>query len=113
MRSALLCGLLLAAGAQAGCKKKERDPPPPPAPALTTVVPTQGPTAGGTVVTVTGTGLGTVDSVQFAGVAGTGLKDLVRRLHAIARAKKKPGKKAPAGSRTGTKARRTAEVEAS
>lgn len=73
MRAALLCGLLLAAGAQAGCKKKERDPPPPPAPALTTVVPTQGPTAGGTVVTVTGTGLGTVDSVQFAGVAGTGL----------------------------------------
>ncbi len=50
----------------------------------------------------------------ISGVAGTGLKELVRRLRVIARAKRKGGKKkAPARVRRGTKTLRAAEIEAS
>ena len=49
-------------------------PPPPPAPAAPVVIaalPSSGPTAGGTFVTVTGTGFSGVTGVTFGGVAGT------------------------------------------
>jgi hypothetical protein len=40
-------------------------------PAVTTLSPTSGPTSGGTAVTITGTNLGTTDSVTFDGVAAS------------------------------------------
>ena len=49
----------------------------------------------------------------ISGVAGTGLTALVRALHAVARAKKKTGKKASAGARTRTKSLRAAGITAS
>jgi GTP-binding protein len=49
----------------------------------------------------------------ISGVAGTGLKELVRRLRAVARAKRKGGKKARSGSRTRTKSLRAAGITAS
>ena len=42
-------------------------------PTVTALSPATGPAAGGTVVTVTGTNLGSATSVTFGGVAGTGL----------------------------------------
>lgn len=45
----------------------------PPVPTVTGVDPTTGPTSGGTTVTITGTGLDSVDGVTFGGVPGTGL----------------------------------------
>jgi hypothetical protein len=64
----LACCLLLLLAA-AACRRRDRDPDPPPAPSLLAIAPTQGPTAGGTLVTLTGAGLSTVDRVTFGGVA--------------------------------------------
>lgn len=46
-------------------------PPPPPAPTVSTAVPSSGPTAGGTAVTITGTNLSSTTSVTFGGTAAT------------------------------------------
>lgn len=46
---------------------------PPPAPTITSLNPATGPAAGGTTVTITGTGLTSVTSVTFDGTAGTAL----------------------------------------
>jgi hypothetical protein len=46
---------------------------PPPVPAVTAVSPDTGPTSGGTVVTLTGTGFTGAFAVEFGTVAGTGL----------------------------------------
>ncbi len=45
----------------------------PPAPTITTVTPSTGPIAGGTVVTITGTNLDGATAVTFGGAAGTAL----------------------------------------
>ena len=44
-----------------------------PLPVITSVAPSSGPTAGGTAVTITGTGLGSASNLTFDGVAGTSL----------------------------------------
>jgi len=44
---------------------------PPPPPTVSTVVPSSGPTAGGTAVTITGTNLSSTTSVTFGGTAAT------------------------------------------
>ncbi len=44
--------------------------PPPPVPAVTGVSPSSGSTAGGTVVTITGSGFSGASAVKFGGVAG-------------------------------------------
>jgi len=44
---------------------------PPPPPAVTGISPARGPTTGGTVVTITGTGLAKATGVSFGGAAGT------------------------------------------
>ncbi|HPA50336.1 MAG TPA: IPT/TIG domain-containing protein [Thermoanaerobaculia bacterium] len=44
---------------------------PPPPPTVSTVLPSSGPTAGGTTVTITGTNLGSTSAVTFGGTAAT------------------------------------------
>ena len=47
-------------------------PPGPPAPTVTSISPTSGPPAGGTTVTITGTGFTYIQSVKFGSVAASG-----------------------------------------
>ncbi|MGZ4233787.1 MAG: IPT/TIG domain-containing protein [Solirubrobacteraceae bacterium] len=48
----------------------------PAAPTIGAVAPMTGPTAGGTIVTITGTGLGHANAVTFGGRSGTGLRQV-------------------------------------
>ncbi len=71
----LFAAALLAASAAAGCsekREKQASIPPPPVLRITSVSPTQGTTAGGTLVTIAGTNFKTSNTaVAFGGTAGT------------------------------------------
>ncbi|OWK39897.1 Flagellar hook-length control protein FliK [Fimbriiglobus ruber] len=58
--------------------------PPPPAPAVTGISPSSGPTAGGTLVTITGSGLANATVVAFGGAAGTIVSDTATQIVAAA-----------------------------